>query len=180
MLGPIQRRSAAPIRVAKLAGSTPIQNARSTCADHGSEASHPAASATRHSTGTASGQPSTSVIRQAPESCSCSGMWCSQGIAHSQGVITSAASRGETRPVCCSRRQGCMASAASKASASSSRVADSSIRPIASQRRQVCRGGQAACVSVAVSAGLHSEPPQPWMGPAGSCSGRAMVPVAGS
>ena len=45
-------------------------------------------------TSTASGQPSSSSTRQAPDHCSCSGMACSVGMAHIQGSTTRMASRG--------------------------------------------------------------------------------------
>ena len=69
-------------------------------------------------TGMASGHPSISTTMQAPDHCSCNGMMCSLGKAHSQGRITSVASIGVSSAPPRKRRQGRISSDSSSVPAS--------------------------------------------------------------
>ncbi len=78
-----------------VAGSMPCQTMRRSASCPASPGdSRQAITPTRASVGMASGQPRVSTTRQAPDHCSCSGILCSVGMAHSQGRITSVASSG--------------------------------------------------------------------------------------
>ena len=96
--------------MAKVAGATPSHRMLSNTSGHGCGTNHPDSTPTRHSTGMASGQPSISSTRQAPDHCSCTGAMCRRGSAHIQGRSTSVASTGVSSAPPRSIRQGRRAS----------------------------------------------------------------------
>ena len=101
-----QRRNAAPSSNTKVAGSKPCQTIRAVAVSTEVADIKVVVMPTATRASTAKGQPSMSVTNGAPDQCSCSGIWCKLGSAHSHGSSTKVASKGVSSSVPTSMRHG--------------------------------------------------------------------------